>query len=247
MGIAYNTSIVTNGLIMYVDAGNPKSYPGSGAAWNNIGAQNAANSATLVSAPTYSSTNGGFFTFDGTTQYANFGDIFNSVFVGASAKFSVSAWVRPAVSTMTNNYIVSKWANTAGMWILRIGDATTHNRANFFWSNPGNTAYINQSATVSVTDTTKWYHITGVYDITLGAANSMKIFVDGVDVSTYNQNNVGTPTAIETTTANLIIGNRLDLTRGFNGSIANVSLYNVALNESEVQQNFIALRGRYGV
>jgi hypothetical protein len=231
---------------MCVDAGNPKSYIGSGTAWSNIGSPNTANSATLVGAPTYNSANGGFFTFNGTTQYAIFGDIFNNVFVGVGAKFSVSAWVKPA-ATMTNNYIIGKWANTAGMWILRIGDGTTPDCANFFWGNPGNTAYINQNSTVSVTDTSKWYHLTGVYDISLGATNSMKIFVDGVDVSTYNQNNVGTPTVIEATTADLIIGNRLDLARGFNGSIANVSLYNVALTADEVAQNFNALRQRYGV
>jgi hypothetical protein len=47
---------------------------------------------------------------------------------------------------------------------------------------------------------------------------------------------------------NLRVGNYVqDTTRGFNGSIAQVSVYNRALTAAEIQQNFNALRGRYGI
>ena len=36
MAISYNTSIVTNGLVLYVDAANKKSYPGSGTTWTDL-------------------------------------------------------------------------------------------------------------------------------------------------------------------------------------------------------------------
>lgn len=34
MRVAYNPPIVTNGLVLCLDAGNVKSYPGSGTTWN---------------------------------------------------------------------------------------------------------------------------------------------------------------------------------------------------------------------
>ena len=247
MAVSYNPSVSTGDLMVCVDAGNTKSYPGSGTVWTNIANATAANSATLVSAPVYSSNNGGFFTFNGSTQYATFGDILDTVFVGTSAMFTVSAWVKLAVTNMLNSYIVGKWATGEGQWVLRIGDGSTPDRANFFWSNPGNTAYINQNSSITITDTNKWYNIVGVYDIMSGPTTSMKIYVDGVDVSTYNENNVGSPTQISTTSADLIIGNRLDLTRGFNGSISNIMIHDRALSPLEVKQNFNAMRGRYGL
>ena len=39
MGLNHSPSIVTNGLTLYLDAGNPKSYPGSGTAWNDLSGQ----------------------------------------------------------------------------------------------------------------------------------------------------------------------------------------------------------------
>ena len=36
MGIAYNTSIVRDGLVLHLDAANKKSYPGSGTVWSDL-------------------------------------------------------------------------------------------------------------------------------------------------------------------------------------------------------------------
>lgn len=246
MSLGHGASIVRNGLILHVDAANVKSYPGSGAMCTNLSNQTV--TGTLTNGPSYSSNNNGTFIFDGGDDHIDFGDIYSDVFVGLTAKFTVSAWVKPNSSVMTNGYIIGKWAaGSGGEWVLRVGDATGNNRANFLWSTPTASAFINQTGTISITNTAKWYNIVGVYDITLGAANSAKIYVDNVDVSTYNQNNQGSPTAIEDTSTRLIMGNRLTLDRGFNGSIANTMIYNRALSVAEINKNFNALRGRYGI
>lgn len=59
--IAYNPRIVTNGLVLCLDAGNIKSYPGSGTVWTDISGNG--NNGTLVNGPTYSSANGGSIVF----------------------------------------------------------------------------------------------------------------------------------------------------------------------------------------
>ena len=67
MGINYNPSIATNGLVLCLDAANPKSYPGTGTAWTNL--TGLGNNGTLVNSPTYSGANSGSFLFDGTNDY----------------------------------------------------------------------------------------------------------------------------------------------------------------------------------
>jgi hypothetical protein len=61
--LAHSPSIVMNNLVLCLDAGNSKSYPGSGTTWYNLipGGVNG----TLTNGPTYSSANGGVIVLDG--------------------------------------------------------------------------------------------------------------------------------------------------------------------------------------
>lgn len=60
MGIVYNNSIVTDGLVLCLDAANSRSYSGSGTAWLDI--SKTGNVATLQNGPTFSNSK---FAFDG--------------------------------------------------------------------------------------------------------------------------------------------------------------------------------------
>ena len=61
MTVEYNIpKTVTDGLVLALDAGNTKSYPGSGSTWTDtIGGNNG----TLTNGPTHSSNSGGYFDF----------------------------------------------------------------------------------------------------------------------------------------------------------------------------------------
>jgi hypothetical protein len=59
-------NIVTDGLVLYLDAANTKSYVSGSTTWTDIAARN---NGTLVNGPTYSSANGGSIIFDGTNDY----------------------------------------------------------------------------------------------------------------------------------------------------------------------------------
>ncbi|MFM7065351.1 MAG: hypothetical protein ACKO0U_00750, partial [Gammaproteobacteria bacterium] len=59
--------IVNSGLVLSLDAGNARSYPGSGSTWTDLAA--AARTGTLTNGPTYSSSNGGSIVFDGVNDY----------------------------------------------------------------------------------------------------------------------------------------------------------------------------------
>jgi hypothetical protein len=64
MATNYNPGIVTSGLVLCLDAGNTKSYPGSGTTWTDLSGNG--NTGTLVNSPSYSSS--GYFSFDGTNK-----------------------------------------------------------------------------------------------------------------------------------------------------------------------------------
>ena len=57
------TDIVTNGLVLFLDANNTNSYPGSGTSWYDLSGNG--NTGTLTNGPTFSSVNGGTIVFDG--------------------------------------------------------------------------------------------------------------------------------------------------------------------------------------
>jgi hypothetical protein len=68
MALRHSPLVVTNGLVMYLDAANPRSYPGSGATWVDI-SQNG-NNFSLVNGPTFNPANDGSIVFDGVDDYS---------------------------------------------------------------------------------------------------------------------------------------------------------------------------------
>lgn len=66
MGVGYNPKIVTDGLVMCLDAANRKSYSGTGTIWRDLVGSN---NGTLTNGPTYSSAGGGSIVFDGANDF----------------------------------------------------------------------------------------------------------------------------------------------------------------------------------
>jgi len=66
----YDASFNSNGALLYLDAGNAASYPGSGTTWTDLSTNT--NNATLVGPPPFTSAGANsYFTFNGAgTQYA---------------------------------------------------------------------------------------------------------------------------------------------------------------------------------
>ena len=62
MALAHSPKIVTDGLVLCLDAANPKSYPGSGTTWTDLSGNG--NNGTLVNGASYNSVNNGVFVLD---------------------------------------------------------------------------------------------------------------------------------------------------------------------------------------
>jgi len=110
MATIYNTSIVTDGLVLYVDAANPRSWTGSGSTWFDLSPSG--NNMTLVGSPTKGSNNGGVVQFSA-VQYA-----YNAInlttlphTIMGSARYSASTNSR-IISAYANNWLLGHWSST---------------------------------------------------------------------------------------------------------------------------------------
>jgi len=220
MGVYAGPEIVEDGLVLALDAGNTKSYPGSGTSWSDLSGNG--NNGTLTNGPTYSSDDGGSLTFDGSNDYAPIG---TSGFPFGSSAGTLSCWVR------TNT-------TAAGFqWIVSYGSPGT-SQARFLGIN-GTTYYFGgygNDITASGVPVNTWINMVGVYDGTNASMYVNGVLVSGPTAKSWN-----------TVANNAQVGRQTNGSEYWNGNIAQVSIYNRALIASEVQQNFEALRGRYGI
>ena len=221
-------NIVYNGLVLYLDAANSRSYPGSGTTCSDLSANKV--SGTLISGTTYSSANNGNFVLNGTSSYITLPNFKNSF--DFNSPFTISAWVNKTNTNIAD--IVSTYVSEDGIW-LEI-QATT-NRIRF----------VSRKLTVNVFDFVSleaisinaWQNIVATFD---GA--TAKIYINEVQ----SVHSASATTLFSVVNNDLTIG-RLDSFYGryFPGSIGPISIYNRAITAAEVKQNFNATKGRYGL
>jgi hypothetical protein len=231
MTVAYNPSCVTNGLVLYLDAGNTKSYPGTGTAWTDLSGN--ANNGILVNSPVFSSNYGGILSFNGTNQYADCG--YNSIIYNLTTNFTIEVWVMwtGAVATTGNGQWMVANVDVSGTiggfqlgYIPSIG---------FILSTYGNIQDVRYNIVPTINT---WYHFVGTKSSTLGYA----LYLNGVSVASNS-----ILTAAGVAPSNLRIAQRQRDNTYFPGNIPLLRVYNRALSATEILQNFSALRGRFGL
>jgi len=109
MAIVYNTSIVRSGLVLHLDAANPKSYPGSGTAWRDLSGNS--NHGILTNGPTYSANNLGYFSFDGSNDYVNFPSYSQPAYF-TTTSFTWNLWVYPLRNLNNDVYMGNRFGGT---------------------------------------------------------------------------------------------------------------------------------------
>lgn len=165
------------------------------------------------------------FTFNGSTSYFNHG--VNSYNLGVRSAASFCGWVKP---TDTGGiYILSDWNANQGM-TLRTDSLTSIT----FYAYDGTDHRINIAYTFVIG---QWYYIVAVI-----AGSTNYLYINGVLVGSVAFNAI-----LGNSASTLKSGTRGDGTGGATGCISNVSMYTKALSQTEITQNFNALRGRYGI
>ena len=228
-------TIVQQGLVLNLDAGNPYSYAGAGTTWYDVSGNSF--NATLINSPTYSSDNGGVLNWaSASSQYATVS--MNSTL--RVANISEEVWVYLS-GTADQIFIGSQYGtssnNSFALWI--------QSGTFYFGVNTGGTFYYTTSSAPS---TGTWYHLVHTYNGT-----TQYLYINGVLTTTFNSSASGN-ISYDTNNTLLAIG------ADFNGSGYNVGptgyvngkmpvarIYNIALSAAQVLQNYNATKGRFGL
>jgi len=226
MGTSYNPKIVTNGLILSVDAGNKKSYLGTGTSWTGLAGNKAVGAMTSC---TFSSANQGSIVFNGTSSTVYYPSNTNYSF--GTGNFTLESFVTLNVATsnkpIAQNDAVGvsqndKWwlAYDASAPGLRLGRHFTSTNSYCAWSPVSG----------------QWYHVAAVR-----SSNLIYLYINGVSQAVTNQPGMS---GVSFSQNGLTIG-AISTPYYWNGNIANFRMYNTDLSANQIVQNYNATKGRF--
>jgi hypothetical protein len=223
-------NIVTNGLVLNLDAANPRSYapPFNGITWQNLVAVSSSISGSLVNGASYTGSNNGTLVFDGVDDFV---DISSFPTIN---QITCDIWLKVDPSNITGA-LVAGWGigiegiyriiyNTTGFsWVCRAGSG---------WYSPGTAV----DSSILSPFTNIWFNVVGTYN---GSFNS--IYVNSILQST------GSIISGTVSGGGLNIGKGVSNIAYQKGNTSISRIYNRALSASEVLQNFNATRARFGI
>ena len=230
MGISAGPDIITDGLVLELDAGDRNSYPGTGTTWRDLSGNS--NNGTLTNGPTFNSGNLGSIVFDGVDDYVLCSK--QNALVNVT-QFTIGAWMKRNLSnsvviigqieTLSNDVSFELWSD--GNAYFEVGNGTN------------GYGYIANTST-------NWQYLMMVFNGT-GGINSdrLKAYINGtLQTLTYS----GTiPSSTGTVNTNLNIGAYITNSNYSNGNISAVQIYNRALSSTEITQNYNATKTRFGL
>lgn len=223
--------VVTSGLVLYVDANKSASQYGNNYWYDLKGGNNAA--ATNSPTFTHTGTNGGYITFDGSSNYFEFTAPYNTT----TNDFTVSVWLKTNSTPSVNVVAFGNYPP--------YGAFTTNNYQLYLLTTGKCISQIRDGSAISILDTSTnvindnvWHNV-----VFMRSGTTQNLYVDGVFNMSHSNVLLGN---INTS------GNTMDLGRQssfsgnyFPGSIANCLLYSRALTATEVSQNYNAFYYQY--
>ena len=222
MGLEHSPTIVTNGLVYYLDAANQRCYSGSGLTANGlVGSING----SLVNGVGFTSTNNGSFVFDATNDYISMGtsSSVKPTQLTLACFFKINAINAP-------NVIVGKQGTGVGNASYAL--VVQNGKLNFRIESGGI-----QDASYTFSNTSTYNYAVGTYD-----GSTMKLYLNGSLVGTATTS----VSIIYSDSYPLLMGYYANAF-ATNMSIGSLKLYNRALSATEIQQNFNAMRERYNL
>lgn len=220
-------TVVTNGLVLSLDAADTNSYSGSGTTWRDLSGRGF--NGTLTNGPTFNSANGGSIVFDGTNDYV----ALTPSFTGPPVTFL--AWIRRNGDSQDNPGIIfdRQGSNTA----TGIEFRSNNFNLGYHWNdNPSTYGFSSGLIVPNLT----WCQV--AVSIT---TNSAILYLN-----TSSATNTNIPTFYthpNKTFTSLRIANDSFGSRYLNGNVAVAMVYTRALSATEITQNYNALKSRFGL
>jgi hypothetical protein len=231
MGTSYNPRIVTDGLILCLDAANKRSYPGSGSTWNDLSGRG--NHFTL-SGPVFNENNASsYFEFgdnQGDYAYRSTTDV-----IGGLTDITVDMWI--LISNLPNQIAFLSYATSS------------FNNELLLFKNLGNIHHYWANSTVNTALSTSYYNTGNWINLVFRRNNSTANYsFDGIQRASM----AGAGGDTIDTGGTLVFGQEQDSPGGgfdtgqdFPGYINSLKIYNRYLSNEEITQNYLATKGRF--
>ncbi len=226
-GQTSKSSIVNpSNLLLYLDAGNRRSYPGSGTTWTDLSTN--ANNATGLTGVMYSSANGGYLTFNGSSGSGSL----------VSSKYNTTY-------TGKTIFVAGNLTGiTTGTYRAMLGSSADNRNFNMYMYSPGTNRYqlhFSSGGTGTLSS-----------DLTYTPGNWFTAAIThttgGLVTNYFNGAVVNTTSGV--TFSQYLTPSTEHVGRADNywyGPLAVVAVYKTALSAAEILANHNALKGRYGL
>lgn len=235
MAFIHSPKMITNGLVMYLDAANSKSYPGSGTVITDLSGMG--NNGTIINSVTFNTGSLGNLVFNGSSNFVNCG---TSSTLNLLNSFTVALWMNMNI-TATNQYFVARWTYSTGnfrQWSL--DNNTLANTISFRATTAGTDASATAISYTDASNSNNWMYVCGVW-----SGTAISLYKNGGLVA--GPSNLA---SIVSTSGQVTFIASGDTNTGFGypvGNIASVAIYDRGLSVNEIIQNFNATRSRFGV
>ena len=242
MSVYGGPEITNNGLVLALDAANPKSYPGSGTAWTDLSGLN--NNATMFGTVPYAVDTAACFDFATTTGASSSSSTLGFTFTGnmipTTGSFTLACWIKNPPPTSQ----IGLFSNAGGADGYRFGIGTTG--VYTLISGAGAVGYTEPTTNfLSTLSDSLWYNVVMLYD-RAGTFNSgtpqFRLYLNGVLQGTTAM--PASQPAFSSSTPGLVRSACCSL---YTGKLSSFSAYSRALSAEEVLNNFNALRGRFNI
>jgi len=224
--------VIDSSLMLYLDAGNRASYPGSGTTWSDLSGNG--RNGTLTNSPSYSGSNLGYLTFtNGSSTWVNTSITTSNL--NTSSDYTICCWcyLNPTVTSASQS-------------IVYFGNFLAY-APNYHWVgisyNTGNVSFRTFDGTETVTSYSVpvegWYMLSGV------RSSTSQLFY--VQNSLSSSGTVRSPSINSSATLRLGGNQSLNSADFYTGRISTLIIHNRALSAAEISRNYVAMRGRYGL
>ena len=234
MGFHRGPKVVTNGLVLALDAANVKSYPGSGTTWRDLSGNN--NTGTLTNGPTFNSANAGNIVFDGVDDFVSLGNFAASSLPNGS----ICSWVKLASGGLTFQVIAAKrTGGDAAGFDYELDLSSTGRNIRGLVSNGTSFNIITGTTTLSYG---VWYSLVFTWN-----GSALNVYLNGISDATQVSQTISVSSS-STKPFDIGVGKEISIAqRYYKGNISGTLLYNRALSSSEIAQNYNALKSRFNL
>lgn len=223
----------TNGYYILVND-RSDSYPGTGTTWFSLATGTTYNG-TLTNGPVWSGGTPGYFTFDGTNDWVDFGTASSG---STSGSFTFGGWVKTTTSATEKIFMMRGNDSSLNGWSLLLAKQTDNKLlAGCVTTTPGGTPTFVGAVSSTVMSNDTWYYIVGVWE----AGVRIRIYVNGVLETTT----ATTRTNLRTSGIGWNLMRNNDGTYS-NGSISEFIVYQSVLTGPQIGNNFNANASKYG-